>query len=97
MSAILEGLTPGHFEESPHWDIEWEPEGGKFSILKRPFEAMEGDAVGHTGHHKNEPGHTKFESVQQHHRHQNNHVPLVLHLSPQSAVKIVKHPGLEPK
>jgi hypothetical protein len=49
--------------------------------LKRPFEANEGDGAGHTDHYENEPGRTKFESVQQHHKHQNNHKPLALHLS----------------
>jgi hypothetical protein len=53
--------------------------------------------MGHTDHYENEPGCTKFESVQQHHKHQNNHKPLALHLSSQAAVKIVKHLGLEPK
>ena len=67
--------------------------------MKRPFEANEGDGVGHTGHYKNRPasGRTKFKSVEQHHKHENNCKPLALHLSSRAAVKIVKHLGLEPK
>jgi hypothetical protein len=67
--------------------------------LKRPFEANEGDGAGHTGHYKNEPasGRTKFESVEQHHKHENNRKPLALHLSSRAAVEIVKHLGLEPE
>jgi len=81
MSAILKGSTPGHFEESPPWDIKWEPEGGKFSVLKRPFEANnEGDDAGHIGY-KKIPGHMKFKPDQQCHKDQISHIPLALHLS----------------
>jgi hypothetical protein len=79
--AILKGTTPGFPEEGPPWDIEGEP-GERWNFnLKRPFKANEGNSVGHIGHYKNEPGCTKFELVQQHHKHQNNHKPLALHLS----------------
>ncbi len=89
VSAILKGLTLGHFEESPPWDIKWEPGGGKFSILKRPFEANnKGNDVGHIGY-KKIPGHTKFKSDQQCHKDQISHIPLALHLSSQAAVKFV--------
>jgi len=79
--AILKGMTPGFLKEGPPWDIEGEPGGRQNFNLKRPFEANEGDGAGHTGHYKNKHGCTKFKSVQQHHKHQNNHKPLVLHLS----------------
>ena len=95
--TVLRNLAPGHFEESPPWDIEGEPGGTKKFDLKRPFEAKKDDSMGHTGHHKNEPGHTKIKSVQQHHRHKNNHIPLALDLSSRAAIEIVKHPGLEPE
>jgi hypothetical protein len=95
--TVLRNPAPGHFEESPPWDIEGEPGGTKKFDLKRPFEAKKVDSAGHTGHHKNEPGHTKIESVQQHHRHKNNHIPLALDLSSRAALEIVKHPGLEPE
>jgi hypothetical protein len=74
-------MTPGFLKEGPPWDIEGEPGGRQNFNLKRPFEANEGDGAGHTGHYKNKHGCTKFKSVQQHHKHQNNHKPLVLHLS----------------
>jgi hypothetical protein len=97
VSAVLKGSTPGHFEESPPWDIKWEPGGGKFFVLKRPFEAKEVDGAGYTSHYKNEPGHTKIKSDQQCHKDQISHIPLALHLSPRSAVEIAKHSGLEPE
>jgi hypothetical protein len=96
MSAVLKGSTPGHFEEGPPWDIEWEPGGGKFSILKRPFEASnEGDAAGHIGPHKNESGRSKIASVPAAPQISKHHVPL--DLSSRAAVEIVRHLGLEPE
>jgi len=82
MPTILRNPAPGHFKEGPPWDIEWEPGGGKFSILKRPFEASnKGDGVGHISHYKDEPGHMKIESEQQCYKDQINHISLALHLS----------------
>jgi hypothetical protein len=92
--TVLRNPAPGHFEESPPWDIEGEPGGGKFSILKRPFEASnKGDAAGHIGPHKNESGRSKIASVQAAPQISKHHVPL--DLSSQAAVEIVKHLGLE--
>ena len=76
--AILKGMTPGFLKEGPPWDIEGEP-GGRRNF--NSFEVNEGDGAGHTGYYKNEPGRTKFKSVQQHHKHKNNHILLALHLS----------------
>ncbi len=74
------GTTSGFPKKDLPWEIEGEPGGPKNFNLKRPFEAKESNDVGHTGHHKNKAGHIKSPSVQQHHRHQNNHTPLALHL-----------------
>ena len=96
VSAVLKGSTPGYFEESPPWNIEWEPGGGKSSILKRPFEASnKGDTAGYIGPHKNESGHSKIALVQAAPQISKHHVPL--DLSSQAAVEIVKHFGLEPE
>ena len=62
---VLRDLAPGLPKKGPPWDIEGEPGGLKIFTLKRPFEANnEGDATGHTGHHKKIPGPTKIPSVQ---------------------------------
>jgi len=61
--TTLRDLAPGHFEESPPWDIEEEPGGKKKFNLKKPFEAKKVDSTGHTGHHKNESGRSKIASV----------------------------------
>ena len=79
--AILKGMTPRFPEKGPPWNIEGEPEERQNFNLKRPFKANKGDGMGHTGHYKNKPSFIKFKSVQQHHKHQNNHKPLALHLS----------------
>jgi len=78
--AILIGMTPGFSEKDPPWEIEGEPEGLKNFDLKRPFEAKESDNAGHISYHKNKADCIKSPSVQQHHRHQNNHTPSTLHL-----------------
>src|SRR5216683_1005577 len=62
---VLRDSAPGLPKKGPPWDIEGEPGGPKIFALKRPFEANnEGDAAGHTGHHKKIPGPTKIPSVQ---------------------------------
>jgi hypothetical protein len=93
--TILMGSTPGHFEESPPWDIEWEPGGKEILDLKRPFEAKKGDDVDHFGPHKNEPGHPKISSV--HAPQSNHHVPLASDMSSRAVAEIVQHLGLEAK
>ena len=50
--------------------------------------------MGHIGH-KKISGHTKFESEQQCHKDQINHIPLALHLSSRATVKFVQHSSLE--
>src|SRR6266851_816180 len=65
MPLVLRDSAPGLPKKGPPWDIEGEPGGLKIFTLKRPFEANnEGDAAGHTGHHKKIPGPTKIPSVQ---------------------------------
>ena len=62
---VLRDSASGLPKKGPPWDIEGEPGGLKIFTLKRPFEANnEGDATGHTGHHKKIPGPTKIPSVQ---------------------------------
>ncbi len=63
MLLALRDTAPGLPKQGPPWDIEGEPEGRQIFTLKRPFEANEGNDVGHTGHHKNEASHIKAPSV----------------------------------
>ena len=57
----------------------------KILNLKRPFEAKEGDAAGHTGHHKNKSGRIKSASVQAAPQISKSHIPLgTYHYNPPS-------------
>jgi hypothetical protein len=67
VSAVLKGSTPGHFEESPPWDIEGEPGGANNFDLKRPFEAREATPRAILAITKMNLAASKFESVQRHH------------------------------
>jgi len=68
-------------QETPHLGMLAAQEGAPTILrrnilnLKRPFEAKEGDAAGHTGHHKNIPGRIKIASVQAAPEISKDHVP----------------------
>ncbi len=58
MLLVLRDSATGLSKQGLPWGIEGEPEGIRSFNLKKPFEAnSKGNAVGYTGHYKNEPAH----------------------------------------
>jgi hypothetical protein len=63
---VLRDSAPGLSKHGPPWGIEGEPGGTNSFESKRPFEAdIEGDAMGHFGHHQKKPGCIKVPSAPQ--------------------------------
>src|SRR5216683_8399259 len=73
---VLRDTAPGLPKQGPPWGIEREPGGRQTFESKRPFEAdIEGDAVGHFGHHKRSLVTLKPHQYHQHLKYQTGHLP----------------------